>query len=357
MNQNQNHSHDDEKSIDRQVLQKLKQMPLEPAPFSPDWLNTEPKVTLAEDTILGRSSSAAGIRNRIFLLSAAASVILAITGFLYTNQKSLPGTPQLPAIVIFRQGEVSVTGNDKAILPGFRLQSNDTVQIAENSRLDLQLPDHSLVRIKGQAEIRLISSSEKKIAIEQRIGSSYHYVAQSEHRDDYQITTPTAIASVRGTQFKVNSTSNSTSITVSNGKVQAENLFHGTSAIVEKAETAEITANNEVVEKKHANITDDIVTFNEMQDQQRVWNPNVMNEMKSIEPTSDAKTIEKLYQRQLEILYMTDGQVLKGVVASQVDRTLILHTTEGVVAIPIENLKEVRFSSDHETELQTDSTR
>jgi hypothetical protein len=69
----------------------------------------------------------------------------------------------------------------------------------------------------------------------------------------------------------------------------------------------------------------------------------VLQQLSAIEATADEGQIEKIYQRPLEILYMTDGRVLRGVVASQVDRTLILHTTEGVLVVPIEDLQEIRF--------------
>lgn len=97
------------------------------------------------------------------------------------------------------------------------------------------------------------------------------------------------------------------------------------------------------MKKKRANTTVDLVIYSELDRQRDLWNPEVLKQVEGMHATADEGQIEKIYSRPLEILYMTDGRVLKGVVAAQVDRTLILHTTEGVIAVPIEELQEVRF--------------
>jgi hypothetical protein len=206
------------------------------------------------------------------------------------------------------------------------------------------MPDGSLMQIQGEAEIRLLSLN-RRIALEQKKGSTYHSVVPSTNRQEYSIQTPTAIASVRGTRFAVENGETGTVVRVTEGSVEATDIKtdEPLSVILSTGEETEITADIKNIEKKRANTTVDLVIYNELDRQRDLWNPEVLKQVEGMHATADEGQIEKIYSRPLEILYMTDGRVLKGVVAAQVDRTLILHTTEGVIAVPIEELQEVRF--------------
>ncbi len=325
--------------MEERLERALKRLPLDPGPFREEWLDAEPETIV---DVLPRK------RFPRAWLAAAAVLLAAISSFFLINREDPDGLHK-PAVVLLRTGSVVMHRGSEAVplQPGFRLQKDDTVTVPANARLDLRMPDGSLMQIRGEAEIRL-ASLNRRIVVEQKMGRSYHSVADSSERIEFTVETPTAIASVRGTRFVVENSLQATTIRVTEGSVQTTVRRPGpeeesSTSVLHASEEVEIEQNTRILKKKSANTTADLVIFNELSRQRDLWSPEVMQQVEIMEATTDQGEIEKIYDRPLETLYMTDGRVLKGVVAAQVDRTLILHTTEGVIAVPIEELQEIRF--------------
>jgi hypothetical protein len=344
-------NHDSTEKIEERIRRALQRKPYDPMPFQDEWLNREPAHIVAV-LPAGISSPArfSGKSVVAAILSTAALLFIALSAFLLIPKED-PSRSDSPAIALYKKGEVTVNRNHQTLKlnPGFQLLRNDQIIVAREGRLDLRMPDSSLIRIQGEAEIRLLSLNQK-IRLEQKKGTTFHSVVPSTvaERVDYTIQSPTAIASVRGTRFVVQTDDTGTIVRVTEGIVAAGAAGTDEARTIElkEEEEVEIRADIKKIEKKHANTADDLVVFTELDRQRKVWNPEVTKQIEGMHATSDEGQIEKIYRRPLEILYMTDGRVLKGVVASQVDRTLILHTTEGVIAVPIEELKEVRFQQE-----------
>lgn len=343
-------SRDSTEHLDERTLRAMKRLPIDPGPFQDEWLTAEPTrvvPVLPGQRLLPTLSLFAFSKKSlsVSILSTAALLLVALSAFFLIPRED-PAGPDSPAIVLFKKGDVALNRQDQALqlTPGFQLLRNDRITVMTGARLDLRMPDGSLMQIQGEAEIRLLSLN-RRIALEQKKGSTYHSVVPSTNRQEYSIQTPTAIASVRGTRFAVENGETGTVVRVTEGSVEATDIRTDAprSVILSTGEETEITADIKNIEKKRANTTVDLVIYNELDRQRDLWNPEVLKQVEGMHATADEGQIEKIYSRPLEILYMTDGRVLKGVVAAQVDRTLILHTTEGVIAVPIEELQEVRF--------------
>jgi hypothetical protein len=343
-------SRDSTEHLDERTLRAMKRLPLDPGPFQDEWFTAEPTCVvpvLPGPRLLPALSLSAFSKKSLSVsfLSTAALLLVALSAFFLIHRED-PAGPDSPAIVLFKKGDVALNRKDQALplTPGFQLQRDDRITVAAQSRLDLRMPDGSLMQIQGEAEIRLLSLN-RKIALEQKKGSTYHSVVPSTNRQEYSIQTPTAIASVRGTRFAVENGETGTVIRVAEGSVETSDVRtdEQRSVILNAGEEAEIVPDIKDIEKKRANTTVDLVIYSDLDRQRDLWNPEVMKQVEGMHATADEGQIEKIYSRPLEILYMTDGRILKGVVAAQVDRTLILHTTDGVIAVPIEELQEVRF--------------
>ncbi len=91
------------------------------------------------------------------------------------------------------------------------LKAGDAVKTFENSSATITYPDGSQTRLDQNTEITIISSaSDQSVSLFQSIGRTWSRVMRISGGapKNYEIETPSAVASVRGTAFSTNVTNN-----------------------------------------------------------------------------------------------------------------------------------------------------
>lgn len=321
----------------------------EPPAFREEWFEMSPSVVVLDP----------GMRRRPVLPFAAAAAAVLVAGlglFLYRQaDRQKPAEPiaksNAVVVVLLARGPVHATRGDQTLTlnAGSTLQSQDTVSAEVGAETDLLLPDQSIVRLRGQGSLTL-SAIDERIRLVQSNGTTYHDVSPSPQRTAYEVQTPTAIAGVRGTRFEVTATPGTTSIHVTQGKVEVSppdraRAFEAT--VLEPGEVAVTTADAAEgaprIEKKSASQPENLVIYTAMDRNREELGPDLLGQIAGMKNTSDQGEIEKIYSRPLETLVLSDGTILKGVVASQAGNRLILHTTRGIVIVPVENLQEIQY--------------
>lgn len=125
------------------------------------------------------------------------------------------------ATVYSAEGVVEVqlaSGAWQAIEAGKKLEANDAIRTAANSRVALRFADGYLVRLGQKSQIRV---TPKNNEIELNSGKGYFFSRQPKNFPT--IRSPQVSASVRGTEFIVDADAKQTEISVLDGVVMASN--------------------------------------------------------------------------------------------------------------------------------------
>ncbi len=167
--------------------------------------------------------------------------------------------------------------------------------------------------------------------------------------------TPTTIAGVRGTFFKVRNQNHFQEIEVSKGKVVVFLKEKSQQNIVQIKQFEILTKNNyfyfdqknKKIEKKYAKNLELDVIYNQMiKNLKEINEKELWEEIKKIPNTNNKKDIEKVYNKRVEIIRLKDGRILEGVIASQLNNQVILHTTKGIFVININEIKEILYQNE-----------
>lgn len=125
---------------------------------------------------------------------------------------------------------------------GMLLYQSDSIKTGNNTTASVILFESSIIRLDSNTEITIEQiiqeADEINVKIEQDSGRTWNTVAKISGIDNYEVHTPTTIASVRGTSFDVNiSEDGNTTIGVGNGTVNVSIVENGT--IIDTIETKE----------------------------------------------------------------------------------------------------------------------
>ncbi|TGK13885.1 transcriptional regulator [Leptospira fletcheri] len=132
-------------------------------------------------------------------------------------------------VITFAKGSVKLfdkAGKEKASTPDSFLMPEDRIETGKDSYADLQLTDGVVIRIKENTSLIL-----KKIFIDSKNGELFTDLNMNKGKifskvstklgktSQFNVTTPTVVASVRGTDFQVEDNGKSAHTLVSNGSV------------------------------------------------------------------------------------------------------------------------------------------
>jgi len=139
----------------------------------------------------------------IVVLIALIGAGLGFTGFFAVNQSQ----PQVAKLVI-DSGVVQVkhTGEDwKNGENGMALKESDSVRTLSGSRASIIFFESSIVRLNENTEITIKELNEelgnRKIGLKQDSGRVWSTILKLSGVEEYEIETPTTVASIRGTSF------------------------------------------------------------------------------------------------------------------------------------------------------------
>jgi len=129
--------------------------------------------------------------------------------------------------------------NPNAVM-GTQLKNHDWIKTGDDGFVAIFfLDDKSQLKVKGNSEMEILASVERG-KISKTISLDYGTVkaSVSKQKGEFRIATPTSVASVKGTQWWVESNEDGDIFIVIEGMVEVENLVSGTVQNVGQDETA-----------------------------------------------------------------------------------------------------------------------
>ena len=228
------------------------------------------------------------INKKIIFIIISAILIIGIIGIVFFLTSSDVAVAQLiidSGTVEIKQGSAAWTLAEN----GMMLSSSDSIRTNNNSTASIILFESSIIRLDNNTQITLSEImhmyGKTDVQITQEKGRTWNTVLKISGIDTYEVHTPTAVASVRGTTFFVQIEQNGTIITgVTKGVVNVTSLFENTT--IDDINVSE----NEVV----------IISFKAIQDPLNT-SPLIMNEWIIENLKKDGEFIEEvsgdLYER------------------------------------------------------------
>jgi len=167
------------------------------------------------------------------------AVLLIIGGFWFYF--SFYATGPLAALFI-EEGSVQyaqTAGEWLEAKDGLELEEGYFVKTLEASRAKIIFSD-SVMRLDESTEIKLDNLNPDRISLTQSIGKTWTRLLKISGIDEYDISTPNGVATVRGTAFSIESNEKETEIKVAEGTVEADSY----------KEKEDIEADKEIILKK-----------------------------------------------------------------------------------------------------------
>lgn len=297
---------------------------------------------------------------RTILVSTLAAV-LALTPFAGCKKsREAQATFRITAVV----GQVSINspGNDARI--GAPLRPGDRVITGSASMAILSMPERSGIKIYENTDFLVTDakSDESGAATDARFdmdrGSSFFTIEKLARARTVQVSTPTAVASVRGTAFKVEARNGGkaaeTGVSVINGTVEvaAKNAPGETRSVAEGSkvvmagegvirDTKKIPA-GELAELK-AQESEIETALGQPQEKK----PEEIGEEKAAQqaapPVLKSEQAIREFYHKLEEVNLDDGSTLIGAVIYQDSRVARIHTTAGIVQVPTRSIVNIRI--------------
>jgi hypothetical protein len=121
-------------------------------------------------------------------------------------------------------GTVKVKGGDAKEWKEARLNqvvaNGDQVKTEKSDRVEITLKDGSLIRVSEQSEVVLALQGGKTVSPELKKGKIWANIKKLGQRNfDFEVTSATATAAIRGTVFRMDELDSSTVVSVYDGKV------------------------------------------------------------------------------------------------------------------------------------------
>ena len=157
----------------------------------------------------------------VAIIAIVVIVGIIISAFLWLGYISPPSNV---ATLIIEKGNVEINSGNSWITAknNSQLKEKDSIRTLENSRVNIVFFESSVIRLDENTEISLEKLDETKRSIQllQNSGTTWNKVLKLSGVSSYEIQTPSAIATVRGTSFAINVKGNETNISLVNGSLQ-----------------------------------------------------------------------------------------------------------------------------------------
>lgn len=324
--------------------------------FSDEWLNRAPRIQLEDTTMVASPNT--NNKKKIYF-SAAATLLIAVSAALFTIfRQSAPEAPavshtgKLKAVVVFLKGEASkVTADGSVALhSGDILGAGTKIITGPGSMVDLAFEGGAIVRLRESTDVVLATPADpgKGIYIEQSNGKTLHLVKKLDAGAQHGSISPTAVASVRGTIYEFNVESDATTVVVAEGMVEATGMKG-------KTETHIIEANREIRLSDNLDQPSDRKSeglVEEAAEMQR--NADAFAEASSLtgelQEAKSEEDLKRIYQQEIELITLTDGRVLRGVVVAQSGGKLLVQTVQGSHFVDENSVKNIRYATETVTQ-------
>lgn len=169
-------------------------------------------------------------------------------GFFHTVSEKRPGsalmpgnppvtiiknsTPVVPAVALVSRVVLDVTRKEafrdwQIARRGETLSSGDRVKTGKNSVAVIKFKDHSLVRVRERSEVAVMGTRKKLLfskSVNLDKGVVEFSIEKQKSDEEFRITSPTSVASIRGTDGKFASGGLSDTLTLIEGAVILTNM-------------------------------------------------------------------------------------------------------------------------------------
>ncbi len=263
-------------------------------------------------------------------------------------------------------GQVSINaqGNDARI--GTLLRPGDRIITGSASMAILHMPERSGIKIYENTDFLITAArvDENGAASDARFdldrGSAFLAIEKLARTRSITVNTPTAVASVRGTAFKVEvgtagdgKTGPSTGVSVVNGTVEvaAKNAPGETRSVTEGRTV--VMAGDRVIKDTNAITAGELrelkaqeseigTSLEQPQDKKEKEVREEKAEPQAAPVLKSEQAIREYYHK-LEEVNLDDGSILIGAVLYQDTRVARIHTTAGVVQVPTGSIVTIRI--------------
>lgn len=172
-----------------------------------------------------------GYSRKKFFLIIPIIIIICIIGVVWFTQAS----GVIKAQLIIDYGTVEIKHEGGSWIPaqsGTLLYQSDFVKTGNNTYASIVLFESSIIRLDSNTAVilqKVIDEAGKSsITLQQETGRTWNTIQKISGIDNYDVQTPTTVASVRGTTFDVNvTTAGKTEVIVINGTVIVSSTKNG----------------------------------------------------------------------------------------------------------------------------------
>ena len=162
-------------------------------------------------------------------------VIICIIGFFWLILNPEVVAEEVKAQLIIESGTVQVKHAGESWISaenGMELYESDSIKTGNNSSASIIFFKSSIIRLSSNTEVtisKLIQQVEEtSVELEQNSGRTWNTISKISGIDNYEVQTPTTVASVRGTSFDVYFLlDGNITITIGNGTVNITTYKNG----------------------------------------------------------------------------------------------------------------------------------
>jgi hypothetical protein len=267
--------------------------------------------------------------------------------------------------VIWVVGSVEVksaAGSTRAAAASEILAQGDTVTTGAESHITIQFSPDIIAKVEENSTLALASLTAQKGLTLQK-GQILSKVAKLGKDESYTVTTPTAVAGVRGTEFSVKTGDAGVAIAVKDGKILVTDPVRkiektaetGKTVVLQKGRELEVRPISKIetleIEKVSvivpipgmgAKSDKDIKAIQEKLRAKEAEIDTQIRKEKGEKDDDGPMTLEQIKAKygRIESISLYDGMVYKGAVISRGDMVSIA-TTTGVVKVPAQKIKRV----------------
>ena len=293
--------------------------------------------------------------SRYYKVSAMAIFLISSLMFIYS---CAPKSVSNRTAIISFIGSVEITRGAEAARPvvlGEELKQGDIIKTGTASFMVFNIGDTATARIQPDTLVTLSNITDKaNIDISLMKGGVLNKVNKLAKGGSYKISTPTVVASVRGTVFSTYFEEGTNTVAVKNGNVEVAmkdkkesvSLKDGNTAVIRDGiierpidEVENIVLENMTVLPAEINIEDNAQS--EQMNQQIIEKDKEIN--KQLEGKGIPKTLAEIkekYERIDEVL-LYSGKIIRGVIVERGSYYRIL-TTSGYVNIPAKQVRNTK---------------
>ncbi len=288
-------------------------------------------------------------RNYLSLTAALLMALLVLSCAKQAEEKSR---------VISFLGTVNITRAADAQRPvvlGEELKDGDRIATGPASFLVFSAGGSAVARIQPESDLVLTSIADmSKIDLGLNKGCVLNRVNKLAKGAGYRVTTPTVVASVRGTAFSVNTDEDSGAVAVKNGTVSVTVKSSNTQLEVNGGMTAVLadTPAQRPIEEVESLVLENMTVLPDELNKKSVENSEYINRQiiekdrevnKKLEATGVPRTLEDIKARyeRIDEVTLYSGRIIQGIIMERGAYIRIL-TPAGYVNVPSKKVRNTR---------------